>query len=238
VKPEVREKFPAFTAIYEGRIPWLYQDIKGLITIGLGCLVDPVGLATGLPFVYAGTTQQADANAIAAEWRIIKGTTDLAHKGAGAARALCKLRLPEAAIDELARFRLDANERILFGYFHDWEQWSAEAQLGVLSMAWAMGAGFPKKWTTFREACVAQDWAKAAENCRIREEGNPGIVPRNKRNRALFLAAAQPAPEPSRIPQATEPKSRLDTMLTVWIDEAAHNPELYRAGNIDKDESE
>lgn len=189
MRPEVRAQFPAFTARYEGRIPWMYVDVKGLVTIGLGCLIDPVGMATSLPFVTA-TGEQASSSEIRAEWGVVKHTPGLPQKGAGAAKQLCRLRLPEKAIDELARYRLDANERVLLGAFPDWESWPAAAQLGVLSMAWAMGAGFTKKWPKFTAACRALDWAKAAAECKMREAGNPGIVPRNKKNAELFRSCA------------------------------------------------
>lgn len=223
MKPEVRAQFPEFTARFEGRIPWLYVDVKGLVTVGLGCLCDPVGMATSLPFVTAAG-EQASTSEIRAEWGVVKYTPGLPEKGAGAAKLLCRLRLPETAIDELARHRLDANERILTGHFPEWEQWPAPAQLAVLSMAWAMGAGFPKKWPAFAAACRAQQWLVAAENCKIREAGNPGIVPRNKKNAELFRAAATPAPKPaSGITQ--DDRDAVERLQKLWFYEQTGEPE-------------
>lgn len=187
MRPEVRAQFPGFTARYEGRIPWLYVDVKGLVTVGLGCLVDPVGLATSLPF-HRPDSSPASTAEIRAEWTLIKTTPDLPKRGAGAAGKLAKLRLSESAIDDLARHRLDANERILAACFPKWEEWPAAAQLAVLSMAWAAGAGFTRKFPRFTVACLAKDWAGAAAECKLREAGNPGIVPRNVKNRELLLS--------------------------------------------------
>jgi hypothetical protein len=46
--------------------------------------------------------------------------------------------------------------------------------------------GFPH----FATACGNQDFAEAAANCAISENGNPGVAPRNRANRTLFRNAA------------------------------------------------
>src|SRR6185503_10062976 len=86
--------------------------------------------------------------------------------------------------------------------FPAWEEWPADAQLGVLSLAWAVGAGFAPKWPKFTAACLASDWAGARENCTLREEKNPGVIPRNQANRRLFANAfeiTKQGLEPSRL---------------------------------------
>src|SRR4029453_7562541 len=50
----IRDGFLAFSRPLEGRVPWMYLDIKGLVTTGVGNLIDPVGLASKLPFVHKG----------------------------------------------------------------------------------------------------------------------------------------------------------------------------------------
>jgi GH24 family phage-related lysozyme (muramidase) len=223
MKPEVREQFPAFTAKFEGRIPWLYLDVKGLVTIGLGCLCDSVNVATSLPFVDAAGNRASTA-AIEAEWRVIKAHTELAQKGAGAARKVAQLRLPEEAIDNLARQRLEANELILLRYFPDFDSWPAPAQLGVLSMAWAMGAGFPAKWPHFADACRARDWDAASASCKMREEGNPGLVPRNRKDAELFLAAgALEAVAPALVHDDSH-EGRVAYLQALWFDDMLHAP--------------
>ncbi|HVF90038.1 MAG TPA: hypothetical protein VNH22_08215, partial [Blastocatellia bacterium] len=39
-------------------------------------------------------------------------------------------------------------------------------------------------------ACNKLDFDAAAENCKISEVGNPGVIPRNKANKRLFQNAA------------------------------------------------
>jgi hypothetical protein len=112
------------------------------------------------------------------------------------------LRLGELDISTLVRQRLAANEVGIEKTFREWDTWPADAQLAVLSMAWAMGSGFTAKWPRFTTACRARDWLAAAADCRMKEEGNPGIVPRNDANQLLLRNAhrvdAQKL-EPSRL---------------------------------------
>ena len=223
MKPEVRAQFPSFTVRFEGRVPTMYADIKGLITIGLGCLIDPVTLATSLPFHrHSPNGPRASVGEIAGEWQRLKAM-DLGkwHFATQRAKAGLTLWLDDDGIDDLARTRLDTFEHVLVKQFPEWEQWPAEAQLAVLSMAWGMGPGFPAHWPQFTAAALQQDWALCSMCCRMREAGNPGVVPRNKANTALFKAAAV-RPAPAGI--TDDDRARLDYLLTVWLDK-----EIYGA---------
>ncbi len=96
---------------------------------------------------------------------------------------------PAWAIDDLVRTKLDANTAVLMGTFPEWNDWPADARLGVLSMAWGFGAGFPARFARFTAAASAHDWKAAAAECHIDATGNPGVVPRNEANRQLFVNA-------------------------------------------------
>lgn len=70
----------------EGVVKYMYLDIKGLVTIGVGNLIDPINAALNLPFRYKnkpGVTnagQSASRADIEAEWKLIKGKQELAQK--------------------------------------------------------------------------------------------------------------------------------------------------------------
>ena len=49
--PSVKSVFPSFSTKLEGRVPWMYCDVLGLVTIGIGNLIDPEEAALHLPFV-------------------------------------------------------------------------------------------------------------------------------------------------------------------------------------------
>ena len=196
--PSVKNRFRAFNEPLEGVVRFMYLDIKGLVTIGVGNLIDPISAALGLPFRYKNKPgvlsagQLASKADIEAEWKLIKGKQDLAQKGHRACEPLTKLELDDAAIDTLINNRLLQNDSFLKRQkaFKNFDQWPADAQLGLLSMAWAMGPGFSSSWPRFSAACEKMDFDAAAENCRMAEAGNPGVVPRNNANKRLFQNAA------------------------------------------------
>jgi GH24 family phage-related lysozyme (muramidase) len=193
VYPSVQYYLPRFSQAFEGRVTHMYLDIKGLVTVGVGNLIDPVELALALPFRFknsAGTA--ADREQIAAEWQAIKSDPSLGEQGAPACAPLTALELSDEAIDALIAQRAAEDEKSLKrqAQFANFEAWPADAQLALLSMAWALGpggvAGFPK----LSAACRALDFHTAAAECEISADGNAGVVPRNAANRALFRNAA------------------------------------------------
>ena len=206
----VNTVFPTFSKRFEGYVHWMYLDIKGLVTIGIGNLIDTVGTVKNLPFTDKVTGIRATQAEIIAEWTRIKGMRQLAQKGYKACEAETRLRVSDEAIAALVRERLRGNEALLRKTFPSWETWPADAQLGVLSVAWAVGAGFASTWPKFTAACLAGDWPGARDHCRLREQGNPGVIPRNQANRLLFanaLEVTKQGLEPSRLyyPEAVRP---------------------------------
>ncbi len=110
----VRDAFRAFNEPFEGVVPWMYLDIKGLVTVGVGNLIDPVELALKLPFESKNDPKTtADSTQIATEWHAIKGNPALARAGFRACEPLTQLRLNDAAINALIAARLAGNEVIL-----------------------------------------------------------------------------------------------------------------------------
>ena len=82
-------------------------------------------------------------------------------------------------------------ETVLKKYFRDWDSFPADAQLAIMAMAWACGPAFPKTFTNFASFVNKRDWANAAKCAKIREEGNAGIVPRNKQVAFCLANAAE-----------------------------------------------
>lgn len=185
----IREYFPTFSKPIEGRIAYMYQDIKGLVTVAVGNLIDRPEDAAALPFERRDTHVAATQEEIVAEWHSIKGAPGLAAGGHKAAEKVAKLMLSEQAIDELVRRKFDSNEAVLAKFYPDWDRWPADARLGAHSILWA-GAGFPNKWTGFNAAANADDWTTAAGESHLSEVGNPGTKARNEANHQLFMNAA------------------------------------------------
>lgn len=213
----VRDSWHAYSTPLEGRVLHMYLDILGLVTCGVGNLIDPVSEALKLPWKKLIGGEFASPDEIRSAWQALKSRQDLAHRSAGNALAVTGLVLTDADVDALVASRLASNEAFLTKELPAFESFPADAQLGILSMAWAVGAGFTAKFPTFTRAVLAQDWFAAQASCKIREEGNPGVVPRNAANRVCFGNAAIVAgagmdrsrlwwPAPARPESSAEPK--------------------------------
>jgi hypothetical protein len=191
--PSVQSYFRAFNEPFEGAIPYMYLDVKGLVTVGVGNLIDPLDAATVLPFRFKHKPElPASKDQIAAEWHRLKCDPSLAMKGHLACERLTLLELSNDAIDTLIEQRLSSNEALLKHQepFHDFDTWPADAQLALLSMAWAVGPSGLKSFPKFSAACQRHDFETAALESRLRETGNPGVIPRNRANFALLTNAS------------------------------------------------
>jgi hypothetical protein len=196
--PSVQSSFRVFNTKFEGCVTYMYLDIKGLVTVAVGNLVDPVELAQALPFRFKNRPgivapgSPATPDQIAAEWNTLKNDPSLATKGYKACGPITQLELNDDSIDSLISDRLTRNESFLKRqqWFQKFDTWPADAQLGLLSMAWAMGPAGPGQFPHFRTACQNLDFNAAAAECKMNEAGNPGLIPRNQANVTLFSNAA------------------------------------------------
>lgn len=186
----VLDAWRAWNEPLEGCVSWMYLDTHRppLVTTGMGNLIDPVELALALPWCDASGAP-ASPDDVGAEWRHVKSMPWLSNASAAAAERATTLRLTDEAIDGLISDRLAANTAILVERFPDFDLWPADAQLGLLSMAWAMGPGFPVKFPKFSAACDAQDFVTAAAECQM--GGSPPPDRRNRANEHAFGLAAE-----------------------------------------------
>jgi hypothetical protein len=172
----------------------MYLDVKGLVTTGIGDLVDRPQDVLGLPWVHQRTGLAASSQEIAQAWATVKGATTMTQMGGGAFAALTDLRLTQDGVAHLVDMRLDSNNIYLAKRWPDFELWPADAQLGTHSIAWAAGPGWMAP--NFDRLARVQDWAGIAgpEGARgefwLNDVGNPGLRPRNLANKALFGNAA------------------------------------------------
>ena len=229
MKDSVRAYWIEFNNPLEGRVAYMYLDVKGLVSTGVGNLID----ATRAPLTAPTDAERAQSHTLAegldwrdsdggsataetvdSAWDTVKARLDLAPHGGGAFRELTTLRLTDEEIDRVVFAKLDEMESVLRSRapFADYDNWPADAQLGLLSMAWGMGPAF--NFPRFQEFAQAGDWDSAAEECRFNPEVGT-IVQRNDRDQQLFRNAAAvlaggydpeslvfPATEPSQSPPA------------------------------------
>ena len=199
----VQETFRAWSKQFEGEVPWMYLDVKGLVTVGVGNLIDPIGAALGLPFLHADGSK-ALFGEISAEWHTIKNHQELAHQGYQRARGFCRLHLSDDGISALVASKLASNWAFMARYFPNQDTWPAAAQLASSSLAWAIGAGWPLIFKNCAASAKAENWAACAFECEINEHGNLGVVSRNKAMCQLFkYAAAGNDPDTLPVPDHT-----------------------------------
>jgi len=114
--PSVQTAFRSFSEKFEGCVSYMYLDIKGLVTVGVGNLVDPVALAQALPFRFKNKPEiptpgaPATPDQIAAEWQKLKGNANLAREGFKACEPITELELSDDDIDSLILARVTGNE--------------------------------------------------------------------------------------------------------------------------------
>lgn len=188
MRATVRDAFLPYTKPLEGVVPWMYLDVKGLVTVGIGNLIDPVGAALACPFVRADGSP-ATREEIGSEWAIVKNHTELAHQGYRAAKQWTRLHLTEEGIADVVGRKLDEMWSYLAHRFPEIESWPGDAQLATISMSWACGPAF--RFPALELALRAKDFVLASTQCTINENGNPGVVPRNAANRTLYVNAAR-----------------------------------------------
>lgn len=205
MRAAVRAGFRAFTAPLEGVVPVMYTDVLGLVTTGVGNLIDPVSTALHLPWVRRSDGCAATQDEIAAEWHAVKSSR---RRGSA-------LYLRDADLDALVLHRLDANELYLSRRWANWTDWPADAQLGAHSCAWAAGPAWAAPH--FDAAASAGDFGACAgtpgtdgndpadrghawlRDTKPEDDArgvhgptlNPGLRPRNLKNQALFANAAR-----------------------------------------------
>lgn len=190
----------AFQTTYEGRCAFMYVDREGLVTTGIGNKIDPVEDALRLPWQVDG--RAASPAEIRGEWFLVKSRQDLRGADIHLRAAITRLYLAEESIDALFDSETARMWGLIVGGYPDAETWPAGAQLGSLSMSWAMGAGriLPGpafQYPHFRAAALAQSWGIAAQECKM---DGVGIDGRNAANKKLFLAAAKAGADPDSLP--------------------------------------
>jgi hypothetical protein len=189
LQQSVLDVWHSFSEPLEGRVPHMYLDVLGKVTCAVGILIDTVETAAALPWKQKDG-RPATRQEIAEAWQRLKARQDLAHRSAAQALSVTGLVLSDEDIDAVVAVKLAENaEFVQKHHFPELATFPADAQLGLMSMAWAMGPGFPAKFPHFSRAVLGGNWAGAQADCTIREEGNPGLVPRNRANRICFANA-------------------------------------------------
>jgi hypothetical protein len=156
----------------------MYLDVKRLVSTGVGNLLDqddPERFGSNpqpLPEIFTlgwsdkNTGVPANRDEILQEYRTVK-FSNTANLPTPQRERITRLVITEDAVDALVARKRDSFEAALKQRqpFAAFESWPADAQLGVMSMAWAMGPKF--RFPRFQAAAQAADWLEAAKAGRV-----------------------------------------------------------------------
>jgi hypothetical protein len=204
MRQSVRDVWLTFNNPLEGRVHWMYLDVKGLVSTAVGILIDASRTPLQAPteeerevshrmarrFAWRredGTL--ADDQEIDDEWDSVKSMMEFASHGGGTFESRTTLRLTDDEVDRIVFDKLDEMEGVLTSRpeFAGFADFPADAQLGLLSMSWGMGPMF--RFPRFQAFVASGDWAGAATECRFSPEIGT-IVTRNDHDQQLFRNAA------------------------------------------------
>jgi len=172
----IREKIKVF----EGYADHFYVDSKGLVTIGIGILVENSAgnpnwdKLNTLSFFNPTTRETASSGEIEADFRLIKTQKASVSK----AKSLANLRADPAKLE--ARFTTEMNlaAEHVRKFLGDLPPMPREVHYALLDMAFNLGGGGLNKYKNFRAALAAGDFVKAAsESSRNPKVGS--IITRN-----------------------------------------------------------
>ena len=204
-----------FLKQYEGKVNFMYLDIKGLVTVGVGHLIDPVHQAAKLEFRRKGGTSPVSSAEVMSEWQTVKGRKDLIPRGGEAFGAVTSLELSDNGIKAMVASHANGIEDYIkknpsaSKFYADFDKWPADAQLAFMGVAWG-GIPIPQfGWHKFPEACRVQDWDTAAAQCKIT---SPIAAGRNEAHKGMFLNAAAVRSNGDDITQLSWPARRGKTV--------------------------
>lgn len=229
MRPSVAATFRRYQATFEGVIECAYLDIEGLVTTAIGCKIDSIPEMAALGWVHLDMVTPATPDEIAIEWRHVKSLQSMRNEGGEAFMAMTTLRLTPAAVEGLLLARAATDEVYLRRRFEAYEDWPADAQMGVLSDAWAAGAAWaaPKFDAAARSldfgTCSGppgdanasalyrgEAWLRDSVPCPVDAEHphgekvtNPGLRRRNIATKVLFANAAASVADPVTYPPDT-----------------------------------
>jgi|SRR5581483_1627063 len=195
MRPEVTSNFLAFTEKFEGATTFPYLDVKRLVTVGFGNLADPFALFDEFDWTHADGSP-ATRSELTTSYLSVKQDKTLNPAGGGAQYAkLTAIRATKASIARVCAKKLASFEAQVRPHFDDWDGLPWQAQLCVLSMAWACGGLMFEhdKWPSFRAAVNACDWKEASKQSFMSEAGqNASFHKRNVEDAALMMSLVSP----------------------------------------------
>jgi GH24 family phage-related lysozyme (muramidase) len=168
---------------WEGAIPWMYLDSKGLVTVGCGLLLKTTTEAQKLPFLHADLCRPATSRevetAFAAVSKMQRNLHSARYKLAPSIE-LDAAQIKRLAVDKLEREFLPAIRK----YFAEFDSYPEPARRVLLDLAYNGGVRGTSR-LALAVSVRKRNWHEAAKKVPVRGQPN-----RTKWRRDLLLAAA------------------------------------------------
>jgi len=214
-----------FLSLDEGEVREMYIDNRGLVTTGVGNLLQTPAEANQYEWEKTGggraapqevaaeyeRVRSADTKAKIPNWAVMGGGNFIrAARGLG----IVTLQLTSESYSRIFSDKLSGLEATMKGTpgFEEFETYPADAQLGVLSLIWLNGAGaanwgpqkedlrLHKTWPNFTNACKRRAWAEIADRKHYKSK-NMGAV-RDRLTEQVFRNAQLVEDQLGAIPPA------------------------------------
>lgn len=160
----VESKLKKKLVLYEGKIPHMYLDSVGKVTVGVGHMLPTLSAAEKLAFVNAKGSAASKAE-IKEDWDAVVA------KGKGFLASAYKhdksLTLPASKIEAQMNEHIKSFRSELKKIFPDFASYSEDVRLALFDMIFNLGmTNLKKKFPTFVQAIKDKDWTKAAGECK------------------------------------------------------------------------
>jgi hypothetical protein len=162
VRACVSAAFPGYTQYFESLTPFLYPDLKGIITFDAG-IVCTRGMALSIQWTKPDGSL-ASHDDIEAAYDAVSSPAALAsdQQGGGHYASFTSIRATPASLASAFAAPVARFEGQLRGLLSNWDVAPANAQLAAMSHAWAFGGLFPLTWPSWTKFFVSGDYAGAS----------------------------------------------------------------------------
>lgn len=191
MRTAVKDYFVKFSQPFEGIVNTPYLDKRGLVTVGMGDLIDPVNLGWDLPWLRADGSRATQSDFIG-EWNTIKGLDgtngkpDAAREGWVTAARYAKLHLSDADVQALVSAKLESDAAVLRKRVRNYDYMCCDAQLFLHSWAWAVGP--QANYNRMLKLLGDNKYYDAIAECDINPKVGT-IITRNSANHQLLMNA-------------------------------------------------
>lgn len=179
-------KFRAHVGFFEGVVQYMYLDVEGNVTVGIGHLLKDVAAAEALPFYRRHSQQNPHPVHVANAFNKVRSNLGLAKNGHTAFKDLTHLDLDLTVIEQIFEDDVRGFIRELKGRdgFTEFETFPALVQIGILDLAYNMGVRhFYDEFKKFRAALKIRNWVKVADESRRSETDDKGNFLKSVQNR-------------------------------------------------------